>query len=102
MSDYKNRQLSLLPEPPFDPKWPNPNTLPGEALTRMLTGERLTQPTFGVHCWRLSAYIGTLKDFGWPVERADVSCPPGYGAGGPIAAYWLPPETIVEAKAARP
>jgi hypothetical protein len=102
MANYTNRQLALLPELPFAPEWPNPKSLPGEALARMLAGERLTQPSFGLHFWRLSAYIGRLKTLGWPVERADVSCPPGYGAGGAIAAYWLPPEIIAEAKAMRP
>jgi hypothetical protein len=102
MADHKNRQLPLLPEPSFVPSWPTPKTLPAEALARMLAGEKLTQPSFGLHFWRLSAYIGKLKKLGWPIERADVSCPAGYGAGGAIAAYWLPPEIIAKAKAVRP
>ena len=102
MADHKNRQLPLLPEIPLVLRWPGPHTLPGKALARMLAGERLTQPSFGLHCWRLSAYIGSLKNLGWPVERTDVSCPPGHSAGGAIAAYWLAPEIIAQAKAVRP
>lgn len=102
MARHKKRQLSLLPLPAFAPTWPDPRTLPGEALARLLAGERLTQPSFGLHCWRLSAYIGRLKQLGWTIERTNVACPPGYGAGGAIAAYWLPPEIIAQAKAVRP
>lgn len=102
MADCKNGQLPLLPENPFVPRWPEPHTLPGKALARLLAGERLTQPSFGLHCWRLSAYICALRNLGWQVERTDVPCPPGHGAGGAIAAYWLPPEIIAQAKAVRP
>jgi len=82
-------QTSFLPEPEFNPTWPNPSTLPGKALTRMLKGERLTQPSFGLHCWRLAAYIKELDYLGWPIEAMDVPCPAGYGTGRPIREYWL-------------
>jgi hypothetical protein len=101
MSHYMNGQLSLLPEPPFAPRWPNPKSLPGLTLTRILTGERLNQITFGLHRWRLAAYIMSLRYMGWPIQSGEV-CAPGYGSGGLIAEYWLPPEIIVAAKAVRP
>lgn len=102
MRYYEHEQLSLLPVPAFVPSWPEPNTLPGKALVRMLTGERLTQPRFGLHCWRLSAYIKELEYLGWPVERMDVPAPAGCGAGRPIREYWLAPSTIAAAEAGRP
>lgn len=93
-ADETGKQLSFLPKPDFNPKWPNPNTLPGKTLTRLLAGERLTQPSFGLHCWRLSAYIKALRYLDWPIEACDVPCPTGYGAGRPIREYWVTATTI--------
>lgn len=90
-------QLSLLPAPEFNPTWPAPTTLPGKALARMLTGERLTQPSFGLACWRLAAYIKELDYMGWPVQARDVPCPKEYGAGRPIREYWLSREVLAAA-----
>ncbi len=84
-------QLSLLPELPFSPKWPEPSTLPGQVLKRLLTGERLTQPSFGLNKWRLSAYIKELDYLGWPIKRMDVQNPHG---SHPIREYWLDAKTI--------
>lgn len=84
-------QLSFLPEPEFNPRWPNRATIPAEVLERMLTGERLTQPTFGLTKWRLSAYIKDLDYKGWPIQRADAPNPHGQH---PIRQYWLDGETI--------
>ena len=87
-------QLSFLPPPEFNPKFPSRDTLPGKTLTRLLAGERLTQPSFGLHCWRLSAYIKALRYLDWPIEACDVPCPAGFGAGRPIREYWLPAKVI--------
>ena len=92
-------QYSFLPEPEFNPIFPSPQSLAYRALSRMLQGERLTQPRFGTHCWRLAAYIKDLDYMNWPIERADVPCPPGFGTGRPIREYWLSHETIQRAKA---
>jgi hypothetical protein len=83
-------QMSLLPSLDFNPISPNPSTLPGKVLARLLKGERLTQPSFGLNYWRLAAYIKELKYLGWPIEAMDVACPAGFGAGRPIREYWLP------------
>ena len=37
---------------PLAVTWPQPNTHAAMALTRMLAGERLTQPSYGWHAWR--------------------------------------------------
>ncbi|MDQ2988536.1 MAG: helix-turn-helix domain-containing protein, partial [Pseudomonadota bacterium] len=89
MRYYEHEQLSLLPMPAFAPSWPEPDTLPAEALERMLAGERLTQPRFGLDCWRLSAYIKELEYLGWQIQRMNVPRPPGLRAGRPIREYWL-------------
>jgi hypothetical protein len=90
-------QMSFLPEPEFNPTFPNPETLPGRALARMLKGERLTQPSFGLNCWRLAAYIKDLDYLGWPIEAQDVPCPEGCGTGHPIREYWLSHRVIAAA-----
>ncbi|MGF6245537.1 biotin operon repressor [Paraburkholderia sp. GAS38] len=89
--NHAPEQFSLFPPEPFNPTWPNAGTLAAEALARLLTGERLTQPTFGTSRWRLAAYIMTLKYFGWPVKSARVQYP---SRTRPIAQYWLESEII--------
>ena len=88
----------LFPEtiPKIAPRWPNPHSLAGEALARMFAGERLTQITFGLNRWRLSAYIHELKSLGWPIERMDVLPPNGYDCHRFIRQYWFSAETIAE------
>ena len=93
-ADETGKQFSFLPEPDFNPKYPSRDTLPGKTLRRLLAGERLTQPSFGLHCWRLSAYIKALRYLDWPIEACDVPCPAGFGAGRPIRQYWLPAKVI--------
>ena len=88
------KQYSFLPEPEFNPLFPSPQSLAHKALSRMLQGERLTQPRFGLNCWRLAAYIKDLDYLNWPIEKADVSYPSGFGSGRPIREYWLSNETI--------
>jgi len=92
------KQLSLLPEQPFSPQWPRRSTLPCETLERMLAGEKLTQPSFGLTRWRLSAYIKALEYLGWEIHRADVPNPHGKY---PIREYWLDDETIRAASSLR-
>jgi len=83
-------QMSFLPPVHLTAAWPNPKTQPGIALARLVRGERLTQPSYGLNCWRLAAYIKELKYLGWPIEAMDVPCPAGVGTGRPIREYWLP------------
>lgn len=85
------KQLSLIPELPFSAQRPKRSTLPAEALERMLSGERLTQPTFGLTRWRLSAYIKSLEYLGWAIQRVDIPNPHGKR---PIREYFLDGETI--------
>jgi len=89
-------QFELLARPAFRPTWPASNTLPAEALARLLTGERLTQPAFGTNRWRLAAYIKQLKYLGWPVEATLVRYPE---RAYPIAQYWLPNDIIMKVRA---
>lgn len=91
-------QLSFLPAPEFKPTWPELGTLAADALARLLSGERLTQPAFGLTRWRLAAYIRTLKDLDWPVRSAPIHYP---GRSRPIAEYWLSPDAITAARAMR-
>jgi hypothetical protein len=91
-------QFELIPPPVFAPAWPARDTLPAEALARLLTGERLTQPAFGTSRWRLAAYIKELKYLGWPVKAAPVHFP---GRSRPIAQYWLDNMAIMAARAMR-
>lgn len=92
------QQFDLIPPPQFAPAWPASHTLPAEVLSRLLTGERLTQPAFGTNRWRLAAYVQTLKDLGWPVKSAPVHYP---GRVRAIAQYWLEPGAITAARAMR-
>jgi len=91
-------QLSFLPVPPFSAEFPSASTLPFEVLERLLKGERLTQPSFSLTRWRLSAYIKSLEYMGWTIERCDVPNPHG---AHPIREYWLSAETIRAAKELR-
>ncbi len=94
---FNKKQLSLLPEPPFSPQWPNPSTLARKVLERLLNGEHLTQITFGFHSWRLSAHIKELDYLGWPIDRDDVTSP---HRERPISEYWLDAEIIAKVRAA--
>ncbi|ARK68839.1 hypothetical protein BOC38_20740 [Burkholderia pseudomallei] len=72
--------------------------MPAEALAQLLTGARLTQPSFGTSRWRLAAYIKELKYLGWPVKSAPIHYP---GCARPIAQYWIDNKTIMAARAMR-
>jgi hypothetical protein len=88
-------QMSFLPAPPLVVIWPSPDTLPANALSRMLTGERINQISFGLNTWRLAAYVQSLRDAGWPVRSGDIYHP---GRTRPIAEYWLDPRIIAAAR----
>jgi len=81
-------QLSLLPEPTFCPKCPNPNSAESAALVALLDGV-ITQVDWlrRGKGWRLAAVIKELDYLGWEPEsillRRD-SWPK------PIAVYQLP------------
>ncbi|MDO8415542.1 MAG: hypothetical protein Q7S87_04960 [Agitococcus sp.] len=71
--------------------------MPAEALRHMLEGERLTQPSFGFHGWRLSAYIKSLEYLGWVIRRSDVTAPAACKKQKPIRLYCLSAEVIGQA-----
>ncbi len=66
----KAKQLSFLPEPKYNPKYPSKRTLSFKALRLMLRGTQIAHPTFEAltGSWRLAAHIHILKRLGWPVE----------------------------------
>ena len=81
-------QLSLLPEPVFCPKSPNPNSAEFAALVALLEGE-LTQVEWlkrGMG-WRLAAAIKGLDYLGWEPESILLMRD---GWPRPIAVYQLP------------
>ena len=92
-------QLSFLPPLELCPKWPRSGTHPYIVLSRMLTGERLTQPSYGFHGWRLAAYIKELKYLGWLIESADIPPPPTHEGTRPIRQYWLNRTALAQALA---
>ncbi|MDC6177813.1 hypothetical protein [Ralstonia solanacearum] len=92
------KQLSFLPPAELIASWPAADTLPAEVHARLLTGERLTQPGFGTHRWRLAAYVKALGYLGWPVRSTPVHFP---GRARPIAEYWYDPATIAAARSMR-
>jgi hypothetical protein len=92
-------QFELLPEPEFNPQWPNRGTLPAAALACFLTGEHVSQIGFGVHRgWRLAAYVQKLEDLGWPI-KSDWVKEATYPRA--IKRYWLDPKHIMAARAMR-
>jgi len=88
------RALPGIEPPPFAAKWPQEGTHPADVLARMLAGERLTQPSYGFHGWRLAAYVKELEYHGWQIPRADVPPPPKFKGTRPIRMYWLASDTI--------
>ena len=87
--------------PPFNPRYPSASSHAGEVLARMLSGERLTQPSYGFHSWRLAAHIKELEYLGWSVCKGEVTAPAAYKTGKPIREYWLSAEIIACARLAR-
>lgn len=80
-------QLSLLPEPTFCPKPPNPNSAECAALVALLEGE-LTQVDWlrRGKGWRLAAAIKDLDYLGWEPESILLK---REGWPRPIAVYQL-------------
>lgn len=93
------KQHELFERPAINPRWPTPGTKAFEALARMLAGERLTQPSFGFHGWRLAAYAKELQYLGWPICKGEVAAP--HKTTKPIREYYFSPETIACARLAR-
>lgn len=81
-------QLSLLPEPTFCPKSPNPNSPEAAVLVALLEGE-LTQVDWlrRGKGWRLAAAIKELDYLGWEPESILLK---HEGWTKPIAVYQLP------------
>lgn len=80
-------QLSLIPEPTFCPKFPNPNSAEYTALVALLEGE-LTQVEWlrRGEGWRLAATIKELDYLGWKPESIHLR---REGWPRPIAVYQL-------------
>jgi hypothetical protein len=92
------KQQELFERPAINPRWPTPGTLVYEALARMLSGERLTQISFGFHGWRLAAYVKELQYLGWSVCKGEAAAPAAHKTRKPIREYFLLPETILAAR----
>ena len=82
-------QLSLLPEPPFCPKSPNPNSPEAAALVALAERGELTQVDWLARGrgWRLAASIKELDYLGW---EPDSNLLKREGWPRPIAVYQLP------------
>ena len=94
----KQKQLSFLPEPLYNPKYPTENTLAQKALAMLLTANRISHPQFeaATGSWRLAAHVHTLKRLGWPVKTESM----GMGAGEDemrdrsFVLYYLPDDLL--------
>lgn len=95
---HYNPQQDEKRQAPFNPRYPSASSHAGEVLARMLSGERLTQPSYGFHSWRLAAHIKELEYLGWNVAKGGVTAPAGYKVGKPIREYFLLPEIILAAR----
>ncbi len=89
-------QLSFIDPAPFCPAFPTRGTLPDALLSRLLSGERMTQPEWlGISgSWRLAASAGELGDLGWPVESLLVPAPSMTNPNRKIARYGLSHEAV--------
>ena len=92
-------QLTLLPEPPFSPAWPEPATLASRCLEIFMRGASLTHPQFEAisFSWRLAAIVCTLRDLGWPIQSEEISAPTSECPDRVIARYRLPTDIIAQA-----
>ena len=68
------KQLSFLPEPKYNPKYPTETSLAFKALRLMLRGMKVSHPQFEEQTgsWRLAAHVHILKRLGWPVQKEEV------------------------------
>jgi len=66
-----NQQMSFLPEPKYQLRYPVKGTMAAKALRLLLTGAKVTHPTFeaATGSWRLAAHVYILKKLGWPVMK---------------------------------
>lgn len=92
------RQMSFLPEPKYQPRYPIQGTMAAKALRLMLTGAKVAHPDFEAvtGSWRLAAHIYVLKKLGWPVMKELVPMP-GRGDDGRKRnhdLYYLPSDCI--------
>lgn len=100
-NDTVQPSLPGIEPPALAAHHPSPDTHAADTLARLLTGERLTQPSYGFHGWRLAAYIKELDYLGWPIQRQDVPPPRSCQTTRPIREYWLKPDTICAAMSMR-
>lgn len=93
------KQLTLLPEPPFSPVWPQPSTLAMRCLQIFLEGDSLTHPQFEAvsFSWRLAAVVNALRELGWPVISEDIASPTAENPDRIISRYRLAPDAIAAA-----
>lgn len=96
-----NEQLSFLPPPPFSPIWPKRGTLTDKALTLFMAGRMLTHPDFQAitQSWRLGAYVGKLREMGWPITTIEILAPTDENPNRIIALYHLAARYVAEALA---
>jgi hypothetical protein len=68
------KQISFLPEPKYNPRYPINGTMAAKALRLLLTGAKVSHPHFEAvtGSWRLAAHIYILKKLGWPVTKMSV------------------------------
>lgn len=92
------RQISFLPEPLYNPKYPPEASLTSKALRSMLGGAKISHPTFEAltGSWRLAGYIHSLKKLGWPVKTEHISIPSHEEGdrGRSIVVYYLPDDLL--------
>jgi len=67
-------QMSFLPQPKYNPKYPPETSLAYKALTLLLGGLKISHPDFETltGSWRLAAHIHILKRLGWPIQTQEV------------------------------
>jgi hypothetical protein len=96
--------LPEVPPPPFEPTWPDADTLAARALDVFLRGYSMTHPQWEAISlsWRLSAVVYTLRDLGWPVHAEDINAPTPKNPDRIIARYSLPTDIRAQALLMRP
>ncbi|HSW69288.1 MAG TPA: hypothetical protein VLI69_03890 [Gammaproteobacteria bacterium] len=70
-----SKQMSFLPVPKFNPKFPSKATLEYRALSLMLRGLKISHLDFQdlTDSWRLAAYVLKLRKLDWPVDDEEIS-----------------------------
>lgn len=96
-----HKQISLLPEFDFTPKFPSENTLAARALHLMLKGKKISHPDFEstTSSWRLAAHIHILKKLNWDIQTIEVNhCAAYKPKNRRICRYFLRKEFIRKLK----